>query len=265
MRRFFALCLLILSFNVSAAPVIETIQVNHRPAQAVLTDISAFLSDTATIRAYQNLLIIKAEPSEIETIKQLLKSLDAAPQKITISLIKTSTRLDQQHHNQIQTEIDISPSDSNANIAVKSWHTNRDSQRDTEYEVRGLAGHSVNINLGQLVPLEQQSVLLRFNGDVMIQNTLEYIPVNSGFSAIANILANGKVIVEIHSQSGQYNQRNKNIDSQNLITRVSGMQNQWIQLAQVNETGNVNRESSGHYQTNSQENNYFYIKVNPLN
>jgi len=261
------LILIILSLwcsAVLAASQIETVQVNHRLAQEILPEVTAVLPANATARAFNNMIIIKAEPETITAVKKLINTLDTPPQRLKITVLKTATKLASEQQSQWQGHIDIDEKNSSANVAVETWSTDSDNKDNAQYQAQGLAGLPIRLNMGQLIPQTQQDVVIRFNGDVFIQTNTNYIPINNGFEAIARVLPNNQVSIEIYPQFSSYSQRHGTIDHTDLITTISGPASTWLELAQIDTNENRNVDGSKHYQTHKQTQQYLYIKLEHL-
>lgn len=243
---------------------IETIQINHRLALDILPEITAFLPEQATARAFNNMIIIKAEPATINEVKKLINKLDTPPQRIRLSLLKTAIELADEQRSQWRGDIVISEDAKSASASVKKWSTQTENNTNAKYQAQGIAGVPVKLNIGQLIPQAQQAVFLRFNGDVVVQSNIEYIPINNGFEAIATVLPNNQVSIEIYPQFSRYSKRHGSIDRTQLITTISGPASTWLELAQIDNNANSEKNSDRHYRTHQQDLQFIYIKLEHL-
>lgn len=265
MIRLIIVSLVLFSNTVFAEPEIDTIQINHRLPQDILPEISAFLPADATARAFNNLIIIKAEPATIKEIKKLINQLDTPPQRLKLTLLKSALKISEAQHSSWQGNVTLDNDDVSGHVELKRWSTQTDDDLNAQYQAQGLAGLPIKINLGQLIPKAQQDIVLRFNGDVVVQNSTQYIPINNGFEAIASVLPNNQVSIEIYPQFSNYSERHGTINHSQLITTINGPASTWLELAQIDNSTHSNQENTGHYQTHQQQILYFYIKLEALN
>ncbi len=263
MNKFIFIILSLFSSYVCADTSIETIQINHRLAQDVLPEVTAFLPENATARAFNNMIIIKAEPATINEVKKLINKLDTPPQRLRLTLLKTATKLVDEQQSQWQGDVVISDDVKSASVSVKTWSTQTDNNSNAKYQAQGIAGVPMKLNMGQLIPQSQQNVFLRFNGDVVVQSNTQYIPINNGFEAIASVLPNNQVSIEIYPQFSSFSKRHGSIDRTQLITTISGPAATWLELAQINTNANSEQDGAKQYQTHQQQ-HYIYIKLDPI-
>ncbi|MBE0440054.1 MAG: hypothetical protein IBX57_09935 [Gammaproteobacteria bacterium] len=264
MNKFILIILSLFSSYIWADASIETIQINHRPAQDVLPEVIAFLPENASARAFSNMIIIKADPATISDVKQLINKLDTPPQRLKLSLLKTATKLVGEQQSHWQGDVVISEDVRSASVAVKKWSTQTDTDSNATYQAQGIAGLPIKLTMGQLIPQSQQDVFLRFNGDVVVQSSTEYIPINNGFEAIATVLPNNQVSIEIYPQFSSYSRRHGRIDRTQVITTISGPAATWLELAHINNNANFEQAGTKHYQTHQQQDHYIYIKLEPI-
>ena len=249
------------SLTALANQQLETIQLNHRLANEVLSEIHPFLPKGATARAYNELIIIKADSKTIKEIKHLINKLDTPPQRLKVSVLVTDEDLSKHQIEQFSAGIDISDEDRYGSGSIKRWSTNKSQNKEHTYQAQGMAGKPIFINLGQ--DIAQQERYLYFNryGGVSTQQTTSYISLKNGFQAVANILPNNQVIVEIHPEFSSFNPRNGTINSSNVISTVSGAAGSWLELGQVDNEKSLEKQGSTSYHTHRQQQQSIYIKV----
>ncbi|MDF1588309.1 MAG: hypothetical protein P1P93_04020 [Gammaproteobacteria bacterium] len=264
MNKFIFIIFSLFSSYIWADASIETIQINHRPAQDVLSEVVAFLPENATARAFNNMIIIKAEPATIDEIKKLINKLDTPPQRLKLTLLKTATKLVDEQQSQWQGDVELRDDVRSASVAVKKWSTRTDSDSNATYQAQGIAGLPIKLNIGQLIPQSQQDVFLQFYGDVAVQSSTEYIPINNGFDAITTVLPNNQVSIEIYPQFSSYSKRHGSINRTQVITTISGPAATWLELAHSDNNADFEQAGTKHYQTHQQQQHYIYIKLEPI-
>ena len=243
---------------------IETIQLNHRLAVEVLPEIQAFLPKTATARAFNDYIILQASPKVINEVKQLIDQLDTPLQRLKVSVLKTDQRLSNQQGIQVGADVAVSNEGTSAGVAVNAWSTNKARNKDQQYQAQGLAGNPILISMGQDIPQERQDILILANGAVAVQSSTDYISLNNGFQAVARILPNHQVIVDIHPRFSQHSTRTGTIETSNIITSIAGPVGTWIELGHIDNQNNIEKQGASSYRSHRQLQQTIYIKVDPL-
>jgi hypothetical protein len=258
------LFLLCLSSTIAIAKQqIETIQLNHQLASQVLPQIQPFLPEKATASAYSDLIIIKAEPSEIREIKQLIDRLDTPVQRLKVSVLQTDEILDKQKGNHLSADININEDSVSGGVSANRWSTQQARNKEHSYQAQGIAGKPIRIMMGQTIPQKNQYLVLRSDGDLAIQSNTSYIDLNNGFQAVARVLPNNQVMIDIHPSFARLNSHGT-IDSSTIVSSVSGPANTWIELGQIDNEKNLKKQNATSYHSHRQQQQTIYIKVEQL-
>jgi hypothetical protein len=262
--RTLALALLSLfSLFALADDEIETIQLNHRLAAEVLAELQSFLPDEATAQASNDFIILQASPKVIAEIKQLINQVDTPAQSLMISVLKSDEAISDIQRSQIDTNVIIDELALAANISIRHWSTSNSRNKDQHYQARGISGRPVMIRTGQAMPQREQYLLLSSNGDRAVQTNTTYIEINNGFQAIANILPNHQVSVEIYPEFTTLSKRNGVITQSQMFTNVYGSVGTWLEIGQVSNDKNIT-QAAAHYQTSHSEQQFIYIRVDEI-
>ncbi len=264
MKILFLAILTLFSSLVLAEQKIATIQLNHRLATEVLPEIQAFLPQSATARAFNDYIILQASPSVIKEVKQLINQLDTPLQRLKISVLKTEEQLSNKKELEIGVDVSISNERTHGAASVKTWSTNTTRNKDQNYQAQGIAGNPIFISMGQDIPQERQDILIHPTGAVAVQSSTSYISITNGFQAIARILPNHQVIIDIHPRFAQLSKRNGTIESSDIITRVSGPVGTWIELGHIDNENKFEKQGSTSYRSHRKRQQTIYIKVDPL-
>lgn len=243
---------------------IETIQLNHRLAAEVLADIQPFLPAEATARAANDFIILQASPTVISEIKQLINQLDTPAQSLMISVLKSDEVLSDMQRSQINTDVIINDQSAGADLSIRHWSTSNSRNKDQQYQARGIAGRPIMINTGQALPQKEQYLLLTSNGDRAVQTNTTYININNGFQAIANILPNHQVSIEIYPEFTTFSKRNGVITQSQIFTNIYGSVGTWLEIGQISNDKNITQAGATDYQTSHSEQQFIYIKVDEI-
>ena len=243
-----------------AASQIETIQLNHQLAADILPEVQALLPKSATASAFNEFIILRADRNTISKIKKLIKTLDSPIQRLKISLLNTDEHLVDDTENHVAVDV----SSSSAQVSASRWSTSSVRNKQHSYQAQGIAGKPITILLGQEIPHQEQSLRFSPNGDVSIDNKITYIKLDNGFQAVARILPNHHVVVDIHPRFSKINPRNGVIDRSKIITRVSGSEGAWLEIGQIDNEKNIEKQGSTSYHSHRQHQQTLYIKVEQL-
>lgn len=263
--RIFVLALFsLISLFALADNKIETIQLNHRLAAEVLAEIQPFLPADATASSANDFIILQASPKVITEIKQLINRLDVPAQSLMITILKSDEALSAGERSPIDTDVILDKREVAADISIRHWSTNNIRNKDQQYQARGIAGRPVMISTGQALPQKEQYLFLTSNGDRAVQTNTTYIDINNGFQAIANILPNHQVSVEIYPEFTTFSKRNGVINRSQMFTNIYGPVGAWLEIGQISNDKNITQAGATHYQTKHSEQQFIYIKVDEI-
>ncbi len=243
---------------------IETIQLNHRLAVEVLTEVQAFLPEPATARAFNDFIIVKAEQDVIQSIKQLIHQLDTPPQRLHITVLKTYDVLHDLQASQIAADIDVHDRDIAGSVSIQRWSTRDTKNNEQFYRAQGIANQPILISMGEEVPQSEQYLVLRRGGDLAVQTETSYLNIDSGFRAVARILPNYHVILDIHPQFSEFSNQDGIINRSQIITRLSGPIGTWLELGQIDNEKNIRKYGTTTYRSHDKKQQHIYIKVDQL-
>ncbi|NQY26442.1 MAG: hypothetical protein HRT92_04615 [Piscirickettsiaceae bacterium] len=260
---FFVIALLMSNISI-ATPKIETIQLNHRLATELLAEIRDFLPEGVPVRAFNNFIIIKAESDVINDIKQLIHKLDTPLQRLKVSILRTDKRLSEQQLSQTSADILIDGNDVSGRLSIKQWSTRDAKNKDQYYQAQGIAGKRILIMMGQAIPQKEQFLAILSHGGVAIQSSTRYINIDNGFQAIARILPNYQVHIDIHPVFGQFSKQNGTIEQSEIISTLSGSVGNWLELGQINNLKNTEKQGATRYHSRHQLQQFVYIKIDEV-
>jgi len=243
---------------------IDTIQLNHRLAVEILSEVQAFLSKEATARAFNDYIIVQANPAELTQIKQLINQLDTPLQRLKVSVLRTDEKLSQQHSLEAGADLSINNEGTSAAASINAWSTNKVRNKDHLYQAQGIAGNPILISMGEDIPQQQQEILIFPSGAIAVQSSTDYISINNGFQAVARVLPNHQVIIDIHPRFAQLSKRNGIIQSSEIISSISGPVGTWIELGHIDNKNNIDKQGTTSYRSHRQLQQTIYIKVDPL-
>jgi hypothetical protein len=240
---------------------IETIQLNHRLAVEILPEVEPFLPQNATARAFNEFIIIKAEPNDIKELKQLINTLDTPLQRLKVTVLRTDEVLSDQQAFGINADVAVSNEGTSGSVTVRKWSTESSRNKDQYYQAQGIAGRPIIITMGQDIPQQDIYLVVLPYGGFAAQSNTYYLNINNGFQAVARILPNNQVTVDIHPQFSQFNKRNRNIDSSQIISSISGPAGTWLELGRIDNEKNSERQGATSYSSHHSLQEIIYMKV----
>tara|TARA_R110002111_G_scaffold197421_4_gene263124 strand:+ start:1198 stop:1950 length:753 start_codon:yes stop_codon:yes gene_type:complete len=243
---------------------IETIQLNHRLAVEVLPEIQAFLPEKSTARAFNNSIIVKAEQDVIRDIKQLIHKLDTPPQRLRITVLKTFDVLHDMQNSQIAADIDVHDRDISGSVSLHTWSTKDTKNNEQFYRAQGLTNQPISISMANDIPQSEQYLILRHDGNLAVQTETSYLNIDSGFKAVARILPNQHVILDVHPRFSEFSNQSGIINSSQIITSLSGPIGTWLELGQIDNEKNIRKYGTTTYRSHDNKQQHIYIKVDQL-
>lgn len=259
----FALFFVFSSIAIADAKI-ETIQLNHRLAVEVLPEIQAFLPEKATARAFNDFIIVKAEPSDLRQIKTLIRQLDTPPQRLLVTVLKTYDVIQDHEQQTVSAHVDVRDRDLSGSVSIQRWST-QDTKNDEQfYQAQGLANKPIYIDMSQDIPQSEQYLVLRNDGDLAVQTETQYLNINSGFRAVARILPNHHVTLDIHPRFSDFSNQTGVINSSQIVTSLSGPAGTWLELGQIDNKKDIRKYGASQYNTHVKKQQHIYIKVEQL-
>ncbi|MBL1319800.1 MAG: hypothetical protein COA63_001890 [Methylophaga sp.] len=249
---------------VSAETRIETIQLNHRLASEVLPEVQAFLPKQATARAFNDFIILQADSKTIKQIKQLISQLDTPIQRLKITVVRTDQLLTNQDGQHVSGHVAVIDGDVAAGVSVSKWSTKNSRNKDQYFQAQGIANTPISIMMGEDIPQQEQYLILSSSGDLAVQNTTHYININNGFKAVARVLPNHQVTVDIHPLFGHFSPQTGIVERSNIVSSISGAEGVWILLGETSNGKNIDQYGTTSYHSHEQHQQNIYIKVEQL-
>lgn len=249
---------MLLSLPVLAEQRIETIELNHRLASEISPQIEIVLPPDAALSAYDNLLILKADSATQQQIRQLVSKLDQRLENTRISVLRTTQQLSDFAAADGNVNIDLTEP-SQSSVQIRHFSTRDSRERDQIYQATGIEGQPVTIQLGELIPQPNQQILFTPRGGVIVGNQTQYLPVDSGFQAVVNLLSNDRMRVELYPQFAAFDRQTGQIDSTTLVTSLTGALNQWLLIGQIGEQSQ--QQGNTVYRSHQDEQQFIYLKI----
>jgi type II secretory pathway component GspD/PulD (secretin) len=213
MNRLFGLVLLVIASAALAAPATRTIELHHRPADAMAATLRPLAGDSTVIPA-GNALILRGEPAVLDELAKVITRLDVAPRQLRLTVRQggRAALLSEGIHATPGSRV-YSTRDRNAPNLVQS--------------VRVMEGGWARINTGRSIPQPNQTVTIGPGGAVVQQST-EYHDVDSGFEVRPQIIGD-TVHLAVRAYRGDVSRRHGGvIDTQEVTSTLQGALGEWL-------------------------------------
>lgn len=262
-----------------AAGTLEVIQLQHRSAEDVIPILRPFLNEQGVLTGTGNQLIVRTTPENLAQLRDILKRVDTTPRRLIITVKQnidgSDSNSDVQVSGRARTGSGVSVAapdrgrggasieygDANTRLRTRALSTNsRSADTDTQ-QIQVLEGHEALIQIGQSVPMLEQSVTTS-GGAPAVEDQLAYKDVMRGFYVLPHI--NGdQVTLDVSPYQDKLSQEQGGaIDVQRMHTTVSGRLGAWLEIG-----GSVqeeNRQDSGYThsaRTGSRDHRRVLLKV----
>ncbi|UZE96694.1 secretin N-terminal domain-containing protein [Alkalimarinus alittae] len=184
---------------------IEVISVQYRAAEDIASQIKALYPEQQVrVVGRGQQLTIRADGSTLEEIKQLVTSLDVAPNQFLISVSSDANA--QQNNKGISGSISTSTNTmNNGSINIQAHKKSYKTRGTGSQAVRVLEGHSAFVSAGQKHPVRERQLI---NGQWV--NGVDYIDMTSGFYIEPRLMGSDQVELKIRTQQNQASKRQPN-------------------------------------------------------
>lgn len=238
----------------------EVLELQHRSAEEVIPLLEPLLAPGAALTGEQHTLFVRTDPANLRELRRVLAAIDRAPRQLQVS-VRQSTRADMERAGLVGSGT-ISTGDGSvvvnepprrgSGVSVRAAASSDRQRSEGVATLRVLEGHAAYIARGTSVP-----VVTAFAADGVhrprVAGVVEYRELASGWQVTPRI-AGERVTLEIEQQS-EHRGQGSDIQTQQLVTRVSGPLGEWLELGGVQEAAGVRQGgiAARTYRTRSDE------------
>jgi len=223
--------ILLIVLTLGHASATEIIPLRYRTANDVIPIIAPLIPASGSISGFQNQMIINTTPENLEQVKKIIAAIDVLPKPLMISVRGKAQK------NSESKDTNVSGRISNRESHVEGRFNEGNSNEASHIiqRVQTMEGGSAFINTGEAVPLRERIIIRTPQGTITKTDAIGYQNFGSGFYAVPR-LSKDMVTVEIHSSYSSVNAQNQTINTQNLMTTISGRLGEWIPLGGVEQS-----------------------------
>lgn len=255
-----AVLLLAAGAAVSQTTVLEVIPLRYRTAQEVIPIIQPMLAREGSVSGLQGQLIVRTTPANLEEIKRILASVDAAPRQLLIT-VRQDADTDRSRstaevsgsvggeHGRVTLpgsrhprggNVVLRDGDDRVRIHVVEGRE-LGSDRNTQI-VRVMEGREAFVRVGQSVPVRERQVRRVVVGGQVVEQVVEgtqYRDVTTGFYVLPRV-SGDQVTLDVRPQRETLSEQVRGgVNVQNVVTTVSGRLGEWMEI------GGIGQDASG--------------------
>lgn len=236
LRALFAISCLVCGTSTLAAT--EVVPLNYRTSDDLLPVARSFLGNEGTVNAYNNQLIVNAEPEQIQALRSLLSQLDKAPRRLLISVDTSDSNAQNDQGYATNGTVQTQNGDVSVRSQTRIIHSGTDSRDGGVQQVQASEGTPALIQVGQSVPLTTTQT----DAYGYAQTQTQYRNVTQGFYVTAS-LTGETVHLSISTNHDRMNQEQPDVvNVQSTDTQVSGRLGEWMTLASVSEQSRADQQ-----------------------
>lgn len=235
--------------------VLEVIPLKHRTVDQVLPVIRPLVELRGSVSGMAGQLIVRTTPANLEEIRRVLAAIDTLPRRLVITVRQDGDRDLSRREAEVSGRLTIGGSagiplppagGDNTGLTVEGRSgddrvrgriadtRSLESDRDTQ-TLQVLEGSEAFITVGQSVPVPERRVVRTPYGAQVIDST-GYRSVGTGFYVLPRV-SGDQVTLQINPQRERLSrERRGTIETQQLVTTVSGRLGEWMEIGGLGET-----------------------------
>lgn len=237
MRRL--LVVLLLGCSLAWAQGLEIINLRYRSAEQLLPQIVPFVEPGGMVSGMNDKIFLRASPRNQAEIRELVAALDTPPRRLMISVRQEGTDSGAQRAAGVSGRVTTGPGGTVVSGHGHLQQSDSQSRRDISQQVQTIDGGRAAILVGQSlqVPLRQRVFT---PAGVLVSETLVQYDLGTGFVAVPQ-LSGERVTLFISPRDDTRGSIPGSINTQQLVTTVSGRLGEWMELggAVAEQSGNA--------------------------
>ena len=245
---------------------LEVIPLFNRPASELQPLIYPLLEGSEHVIANGSTLIVKATPSRLVEIKELVKQLDSRLHNLSITVIQSRTRTAHELNAAAKIRINVPidhPSQVSGRIHGHISNTDDLDRNDSTQIIRTLEGRPAYIKTGQVHPVHNTYIYDSGYGYSTISRNIEFIDVSTGFLVTPRLTGN-QVTMDVTPWSDEQNNRGT-IDTQGASTTIRVNLGEWVEIGGISEQSQmIGNGILSHHNSTENTNMHILIKVDKM-
>jgi type II secretory pathway component GspD/PulD (secretin) len=222
------LAVLLFSVSPAWAAALEIITLQHRSADQIVPQLQPFVEPGGALTGVGEKLFLRASARNQVEIRKLVEALDLPVRRLMISLRQDGETSEDGQGAGLNGRVRIVDGKVGASGTARVYSSDRRQRSDINQRVQTVEGGRASIMVGQSVLLPFRQIVLTPAGAV-VADTLVQRDVASGFVAVPQ-LSGDNVTIEISPVNDSFGRTPGSVNTQRLVTTVSGRLGEWMQL-----------------------------------
>jgi hypothetical protein len=230
--------LLLFASSLAWSQGLEIITLRHRQAEALLPHLLPFVEPGGAVNGMNDKLFVRASARNLAEIRQLVAALDTPQRRLMISLRQDGADSGSDRGAGVSGRVEIGGGAPVVTGRGHLYQSDSRSRRDISQQVQTIDGGRAAILVGQSYFLPMRQLVIGPNGAILSE-TLVQRDLGSGFVAVPR-LSGERVTIEISPRDDTPGPLPGSVNSQRLVTTLSGRLGEWLELGGLaaNQTGN---------------------------
>lgn len=263
---------------------LEIIPLQYRNADEIIPIIQPLISQGGSVTGINNQLIVKTTATNLGEIKQILAEIDKAARRLLITVKQDidgeiNTQEDGVSGRYSQGDVSVSSKNRGDNnhglvlsaeddegnkIRYRNLSTRSDLDDRNTFQVQTVDGKAAYIQTGQQVPIANRNAYVT-NGGVVVQDTVEYHDVSSGFYVLPRVNGDRVTLLVAPQLSRVTPNQGAVFEVQNAETTTIGRLGEWLQIGGISQHFNSNnRDNLLSTRQSGQQQRTILIKVDEI-
>ena len=227
-----------------AAAELEIITLKYRSAEQMIPVIRPLIAPGGSVSGMQNQLILRTTKANLEDIRKVLSSLDAAPRRLMIYVRQDAESTSAEHGAELSGRVGSGAvgaggharEQSRPGVTARIYDSRGASEDRITQQLQVLEGNPAYIHVGQSIPLATQTVT-RTAGGLVVTDSVTYRDLSTGFEVVPRV-SGERVFLDISPRREIPAGSRGGADVQRVVTTASGRLGEWFEL------GGSNRDES---------------------
>jgi type II secretory pathway component GspD/PulD (secretin) len=245
--------------------VLEVIPLKYRAAEQVIPVLQPMLPPGASVSGFQNQLVVRTTPDNLQELRRILASLDAAPRRLLITVMQETDRERERRAAGISGSVggehgrvtvpenaprrgaEVVLRDGDDHLRARALESRAAGGVRASQTLQVLEGSSAFIQTGRAAPVTTRRVERSVVGGRVVEQVVEstdYREALTGFYVLPRV-SGDRVMLEVSPQREAFSRRAPGaIDVQRVVTALSGRLGEWIEVGGVGETRSEERSTA---------------------
>ncbi len=256
----FGLCVAaLLATPANAQQVLEVIELNYRQAEEVIPMLRPMLAPGATLSGIKNKLIVRTTPANLAELRKILDVVDARPKRLVITVRQEEAAMRDSRDLEVAGTIGndrarvtvpgttapgatVSGTQGDSRVRARVLATDSEEAGRNLQSVQVLEGNSAFIRLGESVPVQGRTTVIRPGAAATIDST-QYRDIETGFYATPRVSGDTATVQITAKRDSVLDRSTGAARIQSVDSVISGRLGEWIEVGSIVE--NADRTDTG--------------------